>query len=34
MTFVIDQNGIVRYPHFGAMTAQDFQSYLDALNAS
>ena len=34
VTFVIDQNGIVRYPKFGAMTVADLQSYLDTLNAS
>ncbi len=34
VTFVIDQNGIVRYPKFGAMTVADLQSYLDALDAS
>lgn len=34
VTFVIDQNGIVRYPKFGAMTVQDLQGYLTALNAT
>ncbi len=33
VTFVIDQNGVVRYPKFGAMTVADLQSYLTALDA-
>ncbi len=32
VTFVIDQNGIVRYPKFGAMTVDDLQGYLTALD--
>src|SRR5664279_2911231 len=32
VTFVIDQKGIVRYPKYGAMTVDDLNSYVTALN--
>ncbi len=32
-TFVIDTNGIVRYPKYGAMTVDDLNSYVAALKA-
>ena len=32
VTFVIDQQGIVRYPKYGAATVEDLQSYITALN--
>jgi thiol-disulfide isomerase/thioredoxin len=32
VTFVIDQNGLVRYPKYGEMTLQDLQAYTDELS--
>ncbi|MEO8398062.1 MAG: TlpA disulfide reductase family protein [Chloroflexota bacterium] len=32
-TFVIDEQGIVRYPKYGAMTIEDLNSYVTALKA-
>lgn len=34
VTFVIDQAGNVRYPHYGEMTAADLAGYLEALAES
>lgn len=34
VTFVIDEAGNVRYPHYGEMTAADLAGYLDALAGS
>jgi len=34
VTFVIDEAGNVRYPHYGEMTAADLAGYLDALGES
>ena len=33
VTFVIDTDGIVRYPKYGAMTVADLNAYVEALNA-
>jgi peroxiredoxin len=33
VTFVIDQQGIVRYPKYGPMTVADLQSYVQAVQA-
>jgi peroxiredoxin len=33
VTFVIDRNGIVRYPKYGEVTVADLRSYADALSA-
>ncbi|HVU11613.1 MAG TPA: TlpA disulfide reductase family protein [Phototrophicaceae bacterium] len=34
VTFVIDPTGMIRYPHYGAMTVDDLNSYITALKTA